>query len=291
MNPLLSDWTTPFGLPPYDTIRDEDFGPAVDAALEEARGNVRAIAEGGDEATFQNTIAALETADHRLSRVLGAFWAVAGADSNSARQALERELAPKLSAYGSEITSNKQLFARIDDLWNRRETLGLSAEEERVLYLTHRGFVRAGARLDGAEAERMKEVKARLAVLGTQFSQNVLADEKEWVMPLSEGDLDGLPDFVVQAARAAGEAKGAGGPVVTLSRSLIVPFLQFSPKRDLRRKAYEAWVARGANGGASDNRGLAAEMLKLREERARLLGCGSFEVWKLVTEKACIPTT
>ncbi|EYD77000.1 Dipeptidyl carboxypeptidase Dcp [Rubellimicrobium mesophilum DSM 19309] len=289
MNPLLTDWTTPFGLPPFDLIRDEDYGPAVDAALEEARGNIRGIAESGDEPTFQNTIAALEQADQRLSKVLGAFWAVAGADTNDARQALERELAPKLSAYGSEITSNKQLFARIDDLWERRESLGLSPEEERVLYLTHRGFVRSGAQLDGQEAERMKEVKARLAVLGTQFSQNVLADEKDWVMPLSEEDLEGLPDFVVQAARAAGEAKGAGGPVVTLSRSLIVPFLQFSPKRDLRKRAYEAWVARGANGGATDNRGIAAEMLKLREERAKLLGFPSFADWKLETEMARTP--
>jgi peptidyl-dipeptidase Dcp len=289
MNPLLSDWATPFGLPPYDFIRDEDFGPAVDASLEEARGNVRAIAEDAEEPTFRNTVAALETADQRLSKVLGAFWAVAGADSNDARRALERELAPKLSAYGSEITSNKQLFARIDYLWERRGSLGLSAEEERVLHLTHRGFVRAGARLEGAGAERMKEVKARLAVLGTQFSQNVLADEKEWVMPLAEGELEGLPDFVVQAARAAGEAKGAGGPVVTLSRSLIVPFLQFSPRRELRRRAYEAWTARGANGGATDNRGIAAEMLRLREERARLLGFASFADWKLETEMARTP--
>ncbi len=289
MNPLLSDWTTPFGLPPYDLIRDEDYGPAVDEALEEARANVRAIAENPEAPTFRNTVAALETADKKLSQALSAFWAVAGADSNDARQALEREFAPKLSAYGSEITSNKQLFARIDDLWERRESLGLSPEEMRVLYLTHRGFVRAGARLDGAAAERMKEVKARLAVLGTQFTQNVLADEKEWFMPLSDADLEGLPDFVVAAARAAGEVKGAGGPVVTLSRSLIVPFLQFSPRRDLRQRAYEAWVARGANGGATDNRGIAAEMLKLREERARLLGFASFADWKLETEMARTP--
>ncbi|TNC51909.1 M3 family metallopeptidase [Rubellimicrobium rubrum] len=289
MNALLSDWTTPFGLPPFDLIRDEDFGPAVDAALEEARANIKAIAENPEAPTFQNTIAALETADKRLSQALSAFWAVAGADSNDARQVLEREFAPKLSAYGSEITSNTALFARIDGLWERREALELSPEEMRVLHLTHRGFVRAGARLEGEAAERMKAVKARLAVLGTQFTQNVLADEKEWFMPLSEADLEGLPGFVVAAAKAAGEVKGAGGPVVTLSRSLIVPFLQFSPRRDLRAKAYEAWTARGANGGATDNRAIAAEMLALREERARLLGFASFADWKLETEMARNP--
>ncbi|TNC72997.1 M3 family metallopeptidase [Rubellimicrobium roseum] len=289
MNALLSDWTTPFGLPPFDAIRDEDWGPAVDVALEEARAGIAAIAGDPEAPTFANTIAALERADERLGRVLGAFHAVAGAASNDARQALERDFAPKLSAYSSEITANTALFARIDDLWERRDSLGLSREEMRVLYLTHRGFVRSGARLEGEAVQRMKDVKARLAVLGTQFTQNVLADEREWFMPLSEADAEGLPDFVLQAARAAGESKGQGGPVVTLSRSLIVPFLQFSPRRDLRRKAYEAWVARGANGGATDNRAIAAEMLALREERARLLGFGSFADWKLETEMAREP--
>ncbi len=179
MNPLLTDWTTPYGLPPFDAITDDDFGPAVEATLDTARNAVRAIGHSAEPVTFQNTVSALELADRDLSRVLSAFYSLAGADSNEARQALERELAPKLSAYGSEITSNTALFARIDDLWQRRDSLDLSPEEERVLYLTHRGFVRAGARLEGAEAERMKEVKSRLATLGTQFSQNVLADERE----------------------------------------------------------------------------------------------------------------
>jgi hypothetical protein len=140
------------------------------------------------------------------------------------------------SAYSSEITNNAKLFARIAELWERREELGLTEEQMRVLYLTHRSFVRAGAALDGAARERLTEVKSRLAVLGTSFTQNLLADEREWFMELAEADLEGLPDFVVAAARAAGEEKGAGGPVVTLSRSLIVPFLQFSPRRDLRER-------------------------------------------------------
>ena len=289
MNPLLADWTTPFGLPPFDVIRDEDFSPAVDEALEEARAAIRGIAENPEAPSFENTLAALELAERRLGRILSAFWSVAGADSNPAREALEREFAPKLSAFGSEITSNRQLFARIEDLWQRRGTLSLIPEEERVLFLARRGFLRQGAALEGEAAERMKQVKARLAVLGTQFSQNVLADEREWVMPLSEGDLAGLPDFVVEAARAAGEAKGAGGPVVTLNRSLIVPFLQFSPRRDLRARAYDAWTSRGANGGETDNRAIAAETLRLREERARLLGHDSFADWKLETEMAKSP--
>ncbi|MGR3547421.1 MAG: M3 family metallopeptidase, partial [Roseovarius sp.] len=167
--------------------------------------------------------------------------------------------------------------------------LDLSEEQARVLMLTHRGFVRSGAALTGSEAERMKEIKARLAVLGTQFTQNLLADERDWFMPLSEDDLTGLPDFVIDAARAAGEEKGARGPVVTLSRSLITPFLQFSDRRDLREKAFRAWEARGANGGETDNREIAAETLALRKERAALLGYDNFAAYKLETEMAKTP--
>ena len=285
-NPLLETWETPFGLPPFDRIADDDFAPAMEAALAEGRAGVRAIAENPEPPTFANTIEALELADAMLDRVAGVFYNLSGSDSNPAREALQREFAPKLSAYSSEITNNAALFARIDDLWQRRDSLGLSDEQMRVLYLTHRGFTRAGAALEGAARDRLTEVKSRLAVLGTEFTQNLLADERAWFMPLSEADLEGLPDFVVAAARAAGQEKGQEGPVVTLSRSLIVPFLQFSPRRDLREKAYRAWAARGMNGGATDNRGIAAETLHLREERARLLGYESFAAFKLETEMA-----
>ncbi|MEM1007042.1 MAG: M3 family metallopeptidase, partial [Pseudomonadota bacterium] len=162
-------------------------------------------------------------------------------------------------------------------------------EQARVLMLTHRNFVRAGAALQGEEDARMQEIKSRLASLGTGFTQNLLADERTWSMDLAEDDLQGLPDFVIDAARAAGREKGLDGPVVTLSRSVIVPFLQFSPRRDLREKAYRAWAARGANGGETDNRGIAGEILKLRQERAGLLGYDSFADYKLETEMARAP--
>lgn len=288
-NPLLETWDTAFGLPPFTRIGDADFAPAMAAALAEGRAAVAAIAANPERPTFANTIAALELADDLLDRVAGVFYNLSGADANPARDALQREFAPMLSAYSSEITNNAALFARIDDLWQRREALGLGDEEMRVLTLTHRSFVRSGAALEGAARDRLTEVKSRLAVLGTAFTQNLLADERDWFMALSEGDLAGLPDFVVSAAREAGREKGQPGPVVTLSRSLIVPFLQFSPRRDLRERAYRAWTARGANGGASDNRGLTAEILALRAERASLLGYESFAAYKLETEMAGSP--
>ncbi|MBU0861903.1 MAG: peptidase M3, partial [Alphaproteobacteria bacterium] len=288
-NPLLTPWDTPHALPPFDAIKDADFAPAVEAALSEARGNIAAIADNPDAPTFDNTVAALELAEATLGRVLGVFYGVAGADSNPAREALQRDFSPLLSAFGSEVTANAALFARIEDLWTRRDDLDLSEEQARVLMLSRRGFVRQGAQLTGAAADRLRDVKSRLAVLGTQFTQNLLADERDWFMPLAEEDLVGLPDFVIDAARAAGEAGDHGGPVVTLSRSLIVPFLQFSPRRDLRQRAYAAWTARGMNGGATDNRALAAETLALRGERAKLLGYDSFADYKLETEMAGTP--
>lgn len=288
-NPLLSRWDGAFALPPFALIRDEDFAPAFEAGLAEARANIAAIAANPEAPTFANTIAALEQAEETLDRVGGVFWNLAGADSTEAREALQRELASKLSAFASEVTNNKLLFARIEALWQGREGLDLSPEELRVLTLYRRMFVRSGALLEGEAAERLTAVKSRLAVLGTTFSQNVLAEERDWVMDLAEADLAGLPGFVVDAARAAGAERGRPGPVLTLGRSLIVPFLQFSPRRDLRQKAYEAWVARGANGNAHDNRAVAAEILRLREERAKLLGYGSFAAYKLEPEMAKTP--
>ncbi|WP_299737790.1 M3 family metallopeptidase [uncultured Roseobacter sp.] len=288
-NPLLQDWNTPFQIAPFDQIKDEDFAPAMEEALAQHRAEIEAIAGSDEPASFANTVEALEAAGEALDKVLGAFFTVAGADSNPAREELQRQFSPKLAAHFSEISGNKALFARVAQVWEDKSTLDLTDEEERVLMLTHLGFVRAGAALTGAEEERMKEIKARLAVLGTEFTQNLLADERDWFMPLGEDDLDGLPEFVVSAARAAGDEKDADGPVVTLSRSLIVPFLQFSNRRDLREKAFNAWTARGANGGQTDNREIAAEILALREERAKLLGYDSFAAYKLEPEMAKTP--
>ncbi|WP_299848252.1 M3 family metallopeptidase [uncultured Roseovarius sp.] len=288
-NPLLADWQTPFNIAPFDLVTDADFEPAFDAALADARADINAIADNPEVSSFANTIEALEISGKALDKVLSVFFSVAGADSNPKRQELQRAFSPKLAAYSSEVHGNKALFARIDTLWQARDTLNLSPEQDRLLYLTRRSFVRAGAALTGDQDKRMREIMARLAELGTAFTQNLLADEANWYMELAEGDLEGLPEFVINAARAAGREKGLDGPVITLSRSLIVPFLQFSPRRDLREIAFNAWAARGANGGDTDNRAIAAETLQLRQERAALLGYDSFADFKLETEMAKTP--
>ncbi|WP_300068838.1 M3 family metallopeptidase [uncultured Ruegeria sp.] len=288
-NPILSDWTTPFEIAPFADISDDDFAPALDQAMQAHNAQIDTIAENPQPPTFANTVEALEAAGEQLDKVLSVFFTIAGADSNAKREELQRAFSPKLSAHFSGISSNKALFQRVADLWDQRDELELSDEQARVLMLTHRGFVRAGAALQGDDDARMQDIKSRLASLGTSFTQNLLADERDWYMDLSEDDLQGLPNFVTDAARAAGQEKGADGAIVTLSRSLIVPFLQFSPRRDLREKAYRAWAARGANGGETDNRAIAAEILALRQERAKLLGYESFAEYKLETEMARSP--
>ncbi|MEX0285854.1 MAG: M3 family metallopeptidase [Paracoccaceae bacterium] len=288
-NPILQDWTTPFGLAPFDAISDSDFAPALEAALGAHQADIDAIATNTDAPSFANTIEALEAAGEDLNKVLSVFFTVSGADSNPEREELQRAFSPKLAAHFAEITANKALFARVDALWDQRDDLDLTDEQARVLMLSRRGFVRAGAALEGAAETRMKEIKGRLAELGTAFGQNLLADERDWFMELGADDLDSLPDFVLDAARAAGQDKGVEGPVITLSRSLIVPFLQFSTRRDLRETAHKAWAARGANGGDTDNRAIALETLELRQEQAALLGYDDFATFKLEPEMAGTP--
>jgi peptidyl-dipeptidase Dcp len=291
VNPLLAPWTTPFAVPPFDQIQPEHFLPAFENALGQHRAEIRRIAENKPKPTFKNTIAALENSGRLLDRVARVFWNLTAAHTSDPLQAIEREMAPRLAQHWNTITSNEALFARIDAVMQARDRLKLGAEERRVVERTHLAFVRAGAMLAPADKKRMGEIAERLAALGTQFSQNVLADEKSYTLPLeSESDLAGLPDFVVSAAATAAAERASGAKhVVTLSRSLIEPFLSFSARRDLREQAFRAWTRRGENGGPTDNRAIVAEILKLREERAKLLGYDTFAAYKLDDSMAKTP--
>ncbi len=285
MNALLKNWDTPFELPPFDAIKEADFAPAFAAALTEARANMAAIASQTAAPTFANTIEAMERAETLLERVSGVFFNLAGANSTPALEALQRDIAPKLAAYQSELMMDAALWARVRALTPE----GLTDEQARVLELYQKMFRRAGAELAGSEKQRFAEIMQRLASLGTTFSQNLLADERDWFMPLDQAGLQGLPDDVIAAAASAAKERGEAGHGLTLSRSLIVPFLQFSPRRDLREMAFKAWVARGENGGKTDNRAGALEILALRDERAKLLGYENFAAYKLDGEMAKTP--
>ncbi len=290
-NPLLREaWDRAFALPPFDEITEDDFAPAYEHALEMARMDIRAIAENPDPPDFANTIEAMERADRLLDRIGGVFWNLSGTDSTPGIEELERELSPRLTAFESEVLMNPGLFARVRELAENSDSLDLSDEQRRVLDLYFRMFVRAGAALDAGGRERLAAVMERLAELGTAFSQNLLADERDWTMPLSEADLKDSPDFVKSAAEQAARERDRDGFVMTLSRSQIVPFLQNCPRRDLRKRAYEAWTARGRNGGDTDNRAIIRESLALREERARLLGYDSYADYRLEPEMAKSPS-
>jgi peptidyl-dipeptidase Dcp len=288
-NPLLEVWTGPFETPPFDRIKPEHFRPAFDVALAEKRAEIAAIAINREPPSFANTIEALERAGRRLERVALVFFNLAGADSNDALEAIERDIAPILSRASSEIYLNEALFSRIEAL--RARDLGLTAEQARVLHLYHIDFVRNGAGLDPEAKARLAAIDERLAALGAQFGQNVLADEKQYMLALATAeDRAGLPDSLLAAAAATAAARGLHGQhAITLSRSSVEPFLQFSTRRDLREKAFAAWTARGEHDGPSDNRAIAAETVRLRAERASLLGFESYAHFRLDDTMAKTP--
>ncbi len=287
MNPLLSDWTSPFQMPPFGTFSDEDFGPAFDEAFIQARADVARISENPEPATFQNTIEAMEKDSALLDRVGSIFFNLAGADTNEAREAIQRDLSPRYAAFHSETMMNAALFARVKAVHEGDEAL---SDEQRVVAEKYfKMFVRAGANLDGDKRERFSAVMQRLAELGTSFSQNVLAEERGWELALGEGDLEGLPAFLVSALKSSAEARDKSGYLLTLTPSLIGPFLQFSPRRDLREAVFAAWKARGSQGGDHDNRAVIKEILELRAERAQLLGYPDFASFKLEEEMAKTP--
>ncbi len=290
-NPLLTQWTTPFGLPPFESIAPEHFRPAFDAALAEQQAQIAAIAESPEAPTFANTIEALERSGQTLKKVGGVFFNLAGSHTNDAIQAIEREMAPILAKHRNSIFMNEALYRRVAALYEQRESLGLTPEQARVLDRYHTIFVRAGAKLGSEEKKRLAAITERLASLGTQFSQNVLADEKSYQLVLDgETDLEGLPSFLREAAAQAAEERGLKGKsVITLSRSSIEPFLQFSKRRDLREQAFKAWAARGDTGGATDNKAIIAETAALRAERAKLLGYETFADFKLADTMAKTP--
>jgi len=290
-NPLLEPWTAPFGLPPFGAVKTEHFKPAFDQGLEEAEREIAAIAANTAPATFENTIVALERSSQTLHNVGHVFWHLAATDTTPEIQALERELAPRLTAHRMQIYQNPALFARVDAIDRAKDKLGLTGEQRQVLKRYVRSFENSGARLDEAGKASLKSIAERLSALSTTFSQNVLKDEQSWFLVLDgEKDLAGLSEgFRAAAAQAAVERGHPGKHVVTLSRSSISPFLESSTRRDLRETAYKAFIARGANGGETDNRAVLAEIVELRAKYAKLLGYATFADMSLAHTMAKTP--
>jgi peptidyl-dipeptidase Dcp len=286
-NPLLQPWTAPHGLPPFDAIAPAHFKPAVEAAMRCNLEELRAIAEQAEAPSFDNTIAAFDRCGRLLDRIASVFYNLTASETNPALQGVQRELAGPLAAHSSAVYMDAALFQRVDTLHSQRHSLGLSPEQLRMLERVHLDFVRAGARLQGEQQARYAQVMQALAGLTTRFAQNVLHDESSWQLPLNgEADLAGLPAFVRDAARQAASERGLDGHVLTLSRSLVVPFLTFSTRRDLREQAWRAWTSRGEHVGEHDNREVARDILRLRNEQARLHGHSSYADYALTDTMA-----
>ena len=287
-NPLLQAWQAPFGLPPYAAIRADHFEPAFTVAMQAQRDEMRAITGQLQSPNFDNTLASFDRSGRLLGRVAAAFYSLTASQTNPDLQAVQRRMAAPLAEHDSAIYLDAALFARIDAVHAQRDGLGLTAEQRRLLERVHLDFVRAGARLQGAARERCAAVLSALAELTTRFAQNVLHDESTWRLLLpTEADRAGLPAFVCAAARQAASERGLPGEhLITLSRSLVVPFLTFSERRDLREQAWRAWTSRGEHDGPSDNREVARQILRLRQELARLHGHASYADYALADTMA-----
>ena len=272
-NPFFEEWNTPFGAPPFDIINTQHFLPAFDKAMKMHLSEVDAIANADSLPTFTNTIEQLELSGAKLSRIARVFFNLTGTESNEEMQKLQRELSPKLARHSSQITMNKALFNRIKTIYKNRDNNKLNAEQKRLVERLYNDSVRAGANLEGKDRERYAEINERLSSLTTAFGQNSLNDSKAFKLVLEKNDLAGMSKSMIDAASAAAKSQGMEGKyLITLQRSSVEPFLQFSERRDLREKAFKGWAMRGDNDNEFDNKAIIEEIVKLRAERAQLLG-------------------
>ena len=291
-NPLLAEWTGPYGgVPPFDKVNVADFKPALEWAMADAIREIEVIANDPAPPTFENTIVAMERAGRTLDRVT-TVYGIWGSNMSSAEfQPVEREMEPKLAAFSDQITQNDKLFRRIEAVYNSPDKARLTPEQQRVAWRTYTNFVRAGARLDETSKKRLADINQTLADLYTRFSQNVLADEtNNFLVIENESDLAGLPQSLRDAAASAAAARNMSGKwVVNNTRSAVDPFLTYSDRRDLREKAWRMFIMRGDNGDAQDNNAIITEILKLRAERANLLGYPTHAHWRLENAMAGTP--
>jgi peptidyl-dipeptidase Dcp len=288
-NPLLADWLTAYGLPPFDLVRPEHFEDAFEVAMAAQRAELDAIANNPEPPTFTNTLEALDQCGRLYIRIELLFSNLTYSETSPALQAVQRAMAPRLAAHENAIYMHAALFARVDGLYSQRRQLALAPQDLRLLERVHLDFVRAGAQLSGEARQRYGAVVQELAAQCTTFSQNVLADENSFLLELkTESDLAGLPPFMRQATRAAAAQRSLGenSHAVTLSPSLTEPFLSFSARRDLRETVWRERSLRGAHQGATDNRPVAARIMALRQEQAQLLGYANYADYELVDRMA-----
>lgn len=288
-NPLLQPFDTPFQIPPFELIKPEHFGPAFDQALSQARDEVQSIAGDKAEPTFQNTIEALEYAGLRLNQLSEIFFNLNSAETNDQIQQLAQEISPLLAEYSNDVLLNDQLFARIRKVYQNTDPNTLTPEQRMLLSKTYRAFTRNGALLDEQKKKQLRDIDQRLAVLTQKFAQNVLADTNAFELWLSEADLEGLPDFVREAAKEAATEKGKPDQwLITLQADSYIPFMTYSARRDLRERLFRAYGARAFH-TEHDNTDIVRQITDLRRQRAQLLGFESHAHFVLEERMARTP--
>ena len=290
-NPLLAEWHTDFGVPPFDLVRDEHYLPAMREAMAQEKAEIAAIVSNPEPATFANTIEALERSGRMYARVSRVFGAVSSAHTNETLQDVERTLAPEEAAHGDDISLNPELYARVKAVWDLRDELGLDPEQMKLLEETHKGFVRRGAALDDASKARMREINKELAELSQKFSQNVLEETNAYGLYVTDTvDLGDLPNGLVELAAAEAKRRGhEAGWAFTLQRPSANPFLESSPNRELRKDIFMGYAMRGDNDNEQDNKKILSRMAALRSERAHLLGYPSHAAFVLSDNMAETP--
>ena len=289
-NPFFSSYKTPFDVPPFEKIKAKHYMPAFDSAIAYARKDLQSIVENKQSPTFKNTIAALDDIGELLDKVASVFFAQSSAVTNDSIQGIEIEISPKLAAYGDEITLNPELFKRVKAVYENQSEFNLNDEEKYMLENLYKSFIRNGANLGLTEQDTLKEINQKLSVLTVQFEQNVLAETNSFKLILDKADLAGLPQSVIDASAEAAKASGNEGKYVfTTQRPSMFPFLQYSTRRDLRSKLYDAYTNRGNNGNKFDNNKILAQIISLRAQRAKLLGYKTYAHIVLEPRMAKVP--
>ena len=289
-NPFFEEWDTPFGVPPFDEIRAEHFEPAFDRAMSLHEAEIDAITTNNDDPSFANTIEAFDASGRMLATVSDVFWLISSAQTDKQIQKIEERMASRLAAHYDGILMNEKLFGRIKRLYDIRENLDLDSVQMRLLTKTYESFVRSGALLDKEQKERLKEINEDLAAAEVKFGNNILAENNSFKLELSLEDLDGIPASIRDAAKERAKGMGIDDKYVfTLHTPSMIPFLTNSSRRDLREQLYKAYINRCNNGDGFDNKETINEIMRLRTEKAHLLGYGSYAEYVTADEMAATP--
>lgn len=291
MNPFFQAYDTPFNVPPFDKIKNEHFKPAILEGISKHETEINAIAANVKPATFENTILAMENAGTLLSDVNTVFSNLNSANTNKEMQRIAKEIAPNLSAHRDNIYLNEKLFAKVKSLWDKKETIGLNLEQAKILDNAYKDFVRSGANLSSADKEKLRKINGTLSLTSLKYGQNILAETNKYELVIDDKkDLGGLPQGLIEAAAADAKAKGKEGKwIFTLSNSSVMPFLQYSSNRELRKQIWNAYQTRGNHDDAYDNKTNAVELANLRGQKARLLGYKSHSNYVLEESMAKTP--